>query len=134
MSERISYMSSYYHGHLLAYGRPTHISSPSVSCESVILFLELVTQNMCQYRHQNTLYLQRWQILQRQFLALSRFMLCLPCSLHIKDLPSIIVWELIIIFKKKSSPNLPPLGGISGYFAAVSTRKYIALYRLSVLK
>ena len=49
---------------------------------------------------QYTLYHKMWQILRREFLALSRFMLCRPCLPQIKDLPTIIDCELIRSFKK----------------------------------
>ena len=40
----------------------------------------LFIHNDCKMYHRqpNTLYLQRWHIMRREFLALSRFMLCYP--------------------------------------------------------
>ena len=62
------------------------------------------------HRQQNTLYPIRWHILPRQFIALSRFMLCLPRPPNIKKLPSIIRYKRITSFKKLPLQNLPPLG------------------------
>ena len=41
------------------------------------------------HRQQNNLYHQRWQILRKEFLALSRFMLYYPFLPQIEDFPSI---------------------------------------------
>ena len=70
-------------------------------------------------RQQNNLYPQRGQILRRQFLALSRFMLCKPGLLQIEDFTSIKGCEPIKSFKKLFSLNLILWG--KGYFAAVGT-------------
>ena len=52
------------------------------------------------HRQQNTRYPHRWQILLREFLTLSRFMICYPRLLQIKDLLSIIGCEPIKSFEK----------------------------------
>ena len=57
------------------------------------------------HRQQNTRYPQRWQILLREFLTLSRFMICYPRLLQIKDLLSIIGCEPIRSFEKLFSQS-----------------------------
>ena len=68
---------------------------------------------------QNTLYPQRGQILRREFLVLSRFMLCSRSRLaHIKDLPSTIGCEPIKNVSRIVFCKIYHLWG-KGYFAAI---------------
>ena len=83
----------------------------------------LYTDFVTYHRQQNILYPQRWQILRREFLALSRFMLCYP---RLSPLHTLKTFSLLLAVNQSEDssrnyfPNICNHRG-KGYFAAVGT-------------